>query len=116
GGGLFNSGGEVTLDRTTVSGNAAVFGGALFSSGVLTIFRSRIIDNLSSVTGAGAGLRVSGGWVRISETTFARNNAGGDTALDVEQGSVFITESAFDQNVAFLRGFPVSVGQAARLE
>jgi len=44
GGGLLNSGGEVTLDRTTFSGNhASGNGGAMFNSGVVTIKKSTFV-------------------------------------------------------------------------
>jgi hypothetical protein len=97
GGGLFNRG-VLALEHTTVSHNAAEAGGGLFSSGgVVTIARSTIRENFS--LHPGGGIYVEGGVVTILRSTLADNFADGGGALVSEAPStVVITESAIVDN------------------
>lgn len=52
GGAVFNYGGVMTIDRSTLSGNKARLGGAIINSfGFLNVYRSRITNNTASLYG-----------------------------------------------------------------
>src|SRR5262249_32644181 len=116
---------EATLDRTTVSGNSAVFSAGLFSSGVVTINKSTFVGNFSldghgavSNTGqmyivnstvdhndangpAGGLLNSGGGTMTIFRSRITRNGAiSGAGGLEVTGGSVRISETTFEGNGA----------------
>jgi hypothetical protein len=98
GGGIFNSGGEVTLDETTLSGNiAGALGGGLFSSGIVTINKSTFMGNEAS---SGAGLS-SSGVVTIKGSAFTGNNDREFGGAVFNSGQMTIVDSTVDQNVGF---------------
>ena len=105
GGGVYNSGGTLTLDNLVINGNAttngggannagtatlnivgcAIFsnsstgsGGAMqnFSGNTLNIRNSSIYNNTCNSSGAGGGGIQANGTVNITNTTFSGNNAG----------------------------------------
>jgi hypothetical protein len=109
GGGLFNRG-VLALARTTVSHNAADRGGGLLNTGgLVTIARSTIRENDS--VHDGGGICVSGGAVTILRSTLAGNFAdgGGALALGVfpppfeSPSTMVITESAIVDNESFVQ-------------
>jgi hypothetical protein len=102
GGGIYEAGGTLTLDRVAVSGNEAdggpAAGGGLYvAGGTLTLEHSTVSSNLAvgstgyyadacygisagdGYQGEGGGLFVAGGTVSIDNSTFSANEArGGD--------------------------------------
>jgi len=141
GGGVLNDGGEVTLHRTTLSGNvAAASGGGLASSGVATIKQSFFIGNSAHTDGAisnsgsmtildstvdrnsgfGAGGLLNSGTMTIFRSRITDNSsafqAGG---LYVLGGSVLISETTFAGNVSQGAGAlfvaPLLIGDRARV-
>jgi hypothetical protein len=109
GGGLFNRG-VLALEHTTVRHNAADGGGGLFSSGgVVTIARSTIREN--DAVHPGGGIYVEGGVVTILRSTLADNFADGGGALALglfsffveSPSTVVITESAIVDNESFVQ-------------
>jgi len=78
GGGLYHSGDGLTIDGSEFEGNAALQGGALYSSGDsgLTVSRSAVRDNTASFNGGGLYLDggtalVSGVWIEGNALTGA---------------------------------------------
>jgi hypothetical protein len=100
GGGIYEAGGTLTLDRVAVSGNEASGayggdgqgGGLYVAGGTLTLDHSTLSSNqaLGAVgftipssqsfpagSAAGGGLYVAGGMVYVNQSTFSKNQAGG---------------------------------------
>ena len=75
-GGGINSGGTLTVDHSTISGNAASgHGGGIIAFGTLTVNHSTISDNTAV---QGGGLYVSGGsQAEIDHSTVNDPNGGG---------------------------------------
>jgi len=128
GAGLFNAGGDVTIDECAFSDNAAIRsaagpGGLLNSGGQVTITGS-VFDRNVGVLGPGAlgntnegtmrvvasqitnnfagleggGLAVAGGSVSIAKTTFAGNSAAGAGTIWVFLGHLVVADSTFVGN------------------
>jgi hypothetical protein len=76
GGGLYNSGGTVTIDDCSITGNSAFFSGGIDNSGMLTIDDCSITGN-SAGDGAGGGLNNNGGTVTIDASAIAGNSGFG---------------------------------------
>jgi filamentous hemagglutinin family protein len=86
GGGIFNSGGTVNINHSTISGNSSSSGfrnnssgGGIFNSGTLSITNSTISDNsISSYLGRGGGGGIfSSGSLSITGSTISSNSIGG---------------------------------------
>jgi len=93
GGALFNSGGAVTLQRCTVSGNTGGHGGGLFNGkGVMALRQSTLSHNNSA---DGGGLLNGGGLVTLRESVVSGNEGGG---LINDRGVVNISWSTFANN------------------
>ncbi len=80
GGGLYNDGGTVAINRASFSGNranaASGSGGALFSaSGSVTIVESQF--NFNRATRAGGAIEVGDGSVSLTRTNFINNDVNG---------------------------------------
>ena len=77
GGGVYTEGGHVTIRQSTLAENGADGGGALANAGShVVIDDSMIVDNGSSVSGSGGlsnGVFGSGGVLVVTNTTIARN-------------------------------------------
>lgn len=76
GGGISQSGGTLTLNRVSVTGNLAAYGGGILSSGPLTITDSVVSDNTASA-GSGGGLFLQGSSVteNLTNVTISGNTA-----------------------------------------
>jgi hypothetical protein len=92
GGGIYEAGGNLTLDRVAVSGNEAYGGGGglYVAGGTLTLDYSTLSGNVARGTGsygqiipagsaAGGGLYVAGGMVSVNHSTLSSNQAVGGT-------------------------------------
>ena len=106
GGGIFvGEDGDLTLVASTVSFNAAMTGGGIYSEGSLTVERSTIMAN--DVTGAtprGGGLAIDDGDATLVDTTVSGNFSdatGGGlwTAANVELRNVTIAGNEADELV-----------------
>jgi predicted outer membrane repeat protein len=90
--------GNLTLNNLTVSGGTASNGGAVDSSGVLTINGSTFSGN----TAAGSGGAInSSGTLTINNSTFSGNKAnGGNGGALATSGALTVTNSTFSGNSA----------------
>ncbi len=89
GGGIFNSGGTLTVSDSTIASNTAATGGGIFNNGTLTVGDSTIADN-SATSGLGGGIaNENGGSVTLNNTLVADNTSGGDLYLDSGNGSTY---------------------------
>jgi hypothetical protein len=70
GGGIFNSGGRMTISATTLDNNSADNGGGIYNSGILTLTNSTLSQN-QALAGHGGGLYNFG----LSATTAKLTNA-----------------------------------------
>jgi hypothetical protein len=102
GGGIFNSGGSVTLIRSTVTGNTAssddgsARGGGINSRGPLKLDRSRVSGNTASgaLESTGGGIYT---WGLDTITTILRSTVSGNTASGlaaVYGGGINVTDKA----------------------
>ncbi|MBC7870320.1 MAG: right-handed parallel beta-helix repeat-containing protein, partial [Chitinophagaceae bacterium] len=123
GGAIYNQGGTVTILNSTLTGNVSTLdvGGAIYSSGNVTVTNSTISNN------RGHGIYNYGGTVTVTNSTFSGNNTissgaailngingtttisgstiSGNTAvngggIDNNQGTLTVTNSSFVGNVA----------------
>ena len=104
GAGIYNGflngpGANLTLVRTTVSGNTNGFGAGIFSDGNLAIIDSTISGNTSEFSGG--GIQFNGVSLSISGSTVASNSAafqGG--GIHITFGTVTISNSTISGNAA----------------
>ena len=74
GGGIYNGGGTVTVNNSTVSGNSADYGGGIYNrGGTVTVSNSTFSGN--SADHHGGGIYNLDGTVTVSNSTFAGNSA-----------------------------------------
>ncbi|MGZ0173249.1 MAG: beta-propeller fold lactonase family protein, partial [Planctomycetales bacterium] len=99
GGAIYNTGGNVTVARSTLSNNRAegmfgfAEGGAISSfGGVVTIQQSTINDNFSQTVGGGiaASADTVGGSLSIDNSTIAQNNVGDALGGGGDGGGIYI--------------------------
>ena len=118
GGGLHSGGGEVVVTGGMVTGNTAVEGGGLWTSGSLTATGTRVWGN--NATGdadepfeGGAGLFNQGGTMTLSELSVLNNVATGPGAsgggLFVNGGTVTVDASSFAGNTSLRAGGGIEV-------
>ena len=76
GGGIANNGGTVTLNRTTLTGNAATAsGGAIYNDGgAVTLTNSTLSGNSAA---SGGAIYNDGGTITLNNSTIASNSGGG---------------------------------------
>jgi hypothetical protein len=99
GAGLYNSGGTVSISNSTFANNSSgAGGGGLGNSGTVSISNSTFANNKTAQAGGGLYTN-SGGTVSISNSTFANNSARQDGGLG-NSGNVSITNSTFANNKA----------------
>ncbi len=85
GGGIFNNGGTLTLESTTVSDNRSIdaSGGGIFNNGGILILRRCAVHGNHAVNASGGGIYNNSGSVTLENTTLAGNHA------DLDGGGVF---------------------------
>ncbi len=97
GGGVFNQG-ILTIDNTTISGNAARLGGGIFNKGTVTVTNSTISDNIAESSGGGIYNEYSG-VVNLISSSIDHNtaeNAGGA----YNAGTTAAANSTISDNIA----------------
>jgi hypothetical protein len=97
GGGIYNLG-TLTIDHSTIRGNAAGLGGGIHNNaGTVTINDSTISGNLAK--NAGAILNHGGGTVTINNSTISRNSASAFLGgIGNQQGTMTINSSTITGN------------------
>jgi CSLREA domain-containing protein len=102
GGGIYASGGALTLSNVEVTNNVSRNGGGLYASGaILGIARSRI-DTNSAGTGGGGGIFDTNSVLSIGQSSVTRNSAGsfGGGIFANSPGSINISNSTIAANSA----------------
>lgn len=101
GGAIYNSGSNLEIENSILSGNEAlVDGGAIYSSGAeMTIIDSTIDNNVAG--DRGGGININSGLVEIASTTISGNLVSGDGgAIYSSSADMTITDSTIDNNQA----------------
>jgi hypothetical protein len=101
GGAIYNQGGTVTILSSTLTGNLSVLnlGGAIFSSGNLTVTNSTISNN------TGHGIYNYGGTVTVTNSTLSGNTSGSGAAINnALNGTTTISGSTISGNTALAGG------------
>ena len=102
GGGIYNSGGTLTLNNLIITGNTTANGGATNNAGTATMNINNCAISGNTATGAGGGSQnFSGNTLNISNTTYSNNTANttssGGGAVQAN-GTVNIVNSTFAGN------------------
>ena len=99
GGGVYNSG-ILSVFDSTISGNSAYLGGAIFNDigGVLTLERSTLSSNLAYTSGGGLD---NHGAATVRNSTVSGNSGGGLTG---DQGTISLLNSTVVHNIAPVGG------------
>lgn len=102
GGGLYMSGGSVTINSSTfLNNNAGYSGGAISNSaGTLTINNSTFLNNQATSYYGGAIDNFGGGTLLVNNSTFTGNSAGTDGGAIYTSGPATITASTIAGNTA----------------
>ena len=100
GGGLYNTG-TLTLEASTVSGNAAgSLAGGIYNSGPMTINDSTVSGNTAGAVGAGIGNCCNSGTLNINNSTISGNTTNGNGGGIYNQRPLFINNSTITDNTA----------------
>ncbi len=121
GGAVFvNVGASLTLENSTVSGNSAFKGGAIYAGGATTIVNSTFTGNTAELGGGEyvrSSLPVGDTEMNTSGSTFAHNTATssdgstpGGGAVYIEAGLLSMTNDTLTANAATGQGAPASGG------
>lgn len=105
-GGAVWTSGALTVDDCGFSGNTGEKGGAIYSeSGAVTVTGGSVFQSNTAVYGGGA-IFSSNGMVTIQDSTFSANEAtsGNGGAIFSYDGAVEVDNSTFSENVATLGG------------
>jgi hypothetical protein len=95
----------MTINRSTISGNSStLFGGGIGNDEMLTVTDSSIVDNVS--TSFGGGIDNNFGWVTVTDSLVAGNTGGGIR----NAGSMAISGSTIAGNTAHLSGGGILTG------
>jgi hypothetical protein len=97
-GGIYNSGGSVTVSNSTVSGNSASFGGGIRNHAILTVSNSTISGN--SVGSFRGGGLFNEGTLTVSNSTVSGNSATLGGGIFNHVGSVTVGNSTVSGNSA----------------
>jgi len=100
GGGIFNYGGTTTLNNSTVSGNDANYGGGIFNRyGTLEVNNSTVSGN--SVTNRGGGIFNYGDTLTLNNSTVSGNSASYDGGgIYNRRGTTTLNNSTVSGNTA----------------
>jgi VCBS repeat-containing protein/predicted outer membrane repeat protein len=108
-----NGGGNLTISNSTLSGNSAVFGGAVSNFQTLKIFSSTIAGN--SGTSQGGGLATSNLGTLTLENTIVANNSTNGTGPDVN-GAVLSLGHNLIGNTASSTGFSATLADRLNVD
>ena len=104
GGAISASGGTMSITNSEFTDNRAAKGGAIYTSGILTIVAAAFSGNKATVTASGHGggaIVINGGTLSVTLSTFSNNQASGSgTAFggaiaSISGGTVTITTTKF---------------------
>ena len=98
GGGIYNAQGTLTLVQSTLTGNYAPYGGAIFNRGALTVQNSTLFDN--DAYRGGALNTNSSSATLIVNSTISGNRASDGGALYVQSGVVTLNNATLTGNHA----------------
>ena len=107
GGGIFNNGGTLTLDDSTIRGSSSLGGtqggGILNRSGTLTLNNSTVAGNIANI---GAGIYSDGiGTAVLNNSTVVGNSSSGQGGGIYNLASIlYLTNSTVSNNSASIRG------------
>jgi hypothetical protein len=98
GGGVYINGGTVTIQNTTLSGNAAsAYGGGMYvNGGTVTIQNTTLSGNTASIYGG--GMYVNGGTVTMLNTTISGNAATLSGGIGTTNATVFLINTTISAN------------------
>ncbi|NEO83995.1 MAG: DUF4347 domain-containing protein [Spirulina sp. SIO3F2] len=104
GGGIFSNSGAVTLTNSTLSGNNAGLGAGVFSNvGAITLTNSNVSGNSSA--GLGGGLVTASGAVTLTDSTVSGNSSAGQGGgVFTLSGAITATNGTVSGNSANTRG------------
>jgi CSLREA domain-containing protein len=122
GGGFYNNGGSLTLEKSEVSNNFATreggsYGGGIYSeSGQLRIIGTTLSQNSAiaayhSGAGCGGGIYINGGTSEITKSTLNRNSTGGynggsGAGIYSISATLSLLQTTVSNNFAFGTGYP----------
>lgn len=96
-----NAGVVFSLEGMTIAGSSSLNGGAMFNQGALTISHVTFSNNTATNTANGGAIYTQGGSLRVSDSTFTGNTAGGSGgAIHNQTGTVRISNSTFTNNTS----------------
>jgi len=101
---------DVSIDRLSLRGGDAVYGGGILSAENLTITGGRILDNASQTLGG--GIFSVGGTLTLAESTVSQNRAVQDGGGVASVAELVVTESTISGNAAKSGGGVYSSGTA----
>ena len=118
GGGIYSDGSTLTVSNSVLASNTSTFyGGAIWSSGPLTVTDTGFTGNSSTLGGYGAGgiLVDNGTSATISGSTFSSNTAEGIAGGIFNLGTLTVSNSTFVGNTTttFGGGIESNAGSAA---
>lgn len=106
-GGAITNAGALTLTRSIVRGNLAIYGGGILTTGTTTVSGSRIIRNIAFEFGGGLAVP-AGGSVTVTSGSLVRVNAAGNGGGAWVKGALSLySQSAFLRNLAGRASTPV---------
>ncbi len=121
GGGIYNNGGSLTLEKSEVSNNFATreggsYGGGIYSeSGQLRIMGSTLSQNSAiaayhSGAGCGGGIYINGSTIEITKSTINRNSTGGyngglGAGIYTDNATLSLLQTTVSNNFAFGTGY-----------
>lgn len=121
GGGVANNGGQLTLNRSTMTNNKADYGGAIsnVNGGVLAVNNSTLFGNEGSYSGAAISNDSNytvGVVVTVTNSTISGNLAGSGAGIySFQGGTLTITHSTFANNTSLSGGTLYNGGSTFRL-
>ena len=100
---LVDSGGTLTVNRSTLSGNSAFFaGGAIESlSGTVNVNDSTLTGNSASLVGG--AINASSGTVNVNDSALSGNSSGVGGAISTD-GTLYVNDSVLSGNFASAAG------------
>jgi len=101
GGGIYTSGGTITVTNSTLSSNRAIFGGGIYNSSVVTlsVSNSTLTGNSATGTGDGGGI-YNNGTLMVTNSIFSGNSAKGNGGGIENWHMMFMTKSTLTGNLA----------------
>jgi Putative Ig domain len=99
-GGIFNSGGSLPINSSTMSGNTGIQGGGVLNTGTMTINYSTVSNNSSSdLVGAG-GIFNAGGTMTVNSSTVSGNTTFASASGGIfNNGTMTVNSSTVSDNI-----------------